>query len=98
MPAEAARLSLTALPGLPEIRPGDDLSALLLTAVKRLGDRLLDGDVLVLAQKIVSKAEGRYARLADVTPSARAQEIAKVADKDPRVDRKSTRLNSSHRL
>jgi len=85
MPADAARLSLLALPGLPEIHPGDDLPALLLQALARAGERLVDGDVLVLAQKIVSKAEGRYARLADVTPSARAVEIAKVADKDPRV-------------
>ena len=85
MPADAARLSLVALPGLPEVRPGDDLPALLLAAVARLGDRLIDGDVLVLAQKIVSKAEGRYARLADVTPSPRAIELGKAADKDPRV-------------
>jgi len=85
MPAEAARLSLVALPGIPEIHPGDDLPAILLRSLGTIEERLRDGDVLVLAQKIVSKAEGRYARLADVTPSARAEEIAKVADKDPRV-------------
>jgi coenzyme F420-0:L-glutamate ligase / coenzyme F420-1:gamma-L-glutamate ligase len=85
MPAEAARLSLLALPGIPEIRPGDDLPALLLAALQRAGEKLVDGDVIVLAQKIVSKAEGRLARLDDIEASPRAKEIAKVADKDPRV-------------
>ena len=85
MPAEAARLTLVALPGIPEVHPGDDLPALLLAALERAGEKLQDGDILVLAQKIVSKAEGRLAKLNEIEASPRAAEIAKVADKDPRV-------------
>ena len=81
----APKLSLTALPDVPEVRPGDDLAALILAGVARAGEQLRDGDIVVLAQKIVSKAEGRYVRLADVTPSARAIELAQAARKDPRV-------------
>jgi coenzyme F420-0:L-glutamate ligase/coenzyme F420-1:gamma-L-glutamate ligase len=63
--------------GLPEIQEGDDLAALVADAVE-----LEDGDVVVIAQKAVSKAEGRVVRLADVEPSERAREIA--GDEDPR--------------
>jgi coenzyme F420-0:L-glutamate ligase/coenzyme F420-1:gamma-L-glutamate ligase len=78
-------LTLTALPGIPEITAGTDIAALLLHALARMGKVLLGGDVLVLAQKIVSKAEGRAVRLADVSPSARAQDLARAAGKDPRL-------------
>ena len=71
-------LSATALPGLPEVTPGTDLAALLVSA------QLEPGDVLVLAHKIVSKAEGRIRALADVTPTAEAIELAGEQDKDPR--------------
>jgi coenzyme F420-0:L-glutamate ligase / coenzyme F420-1:gamma-L-glutamate ligase len=81
----APKLSLTAVPDVPEVRPGDDLAELILVGVARAGEQLRDSDVVVLAQKIVSKAEGRYVRLADVTPSARATELAQAARKDPRV-------------
>lgn len=78
-------LSLTALAGLPEIEAGDSLSALILAALDR-GERVLcAGDVLVVAQKIVSKAEGRRVRLADVQPSAQALALAEQAQKDPRL-------------
>jgi len=63
--------------GLPEIREGDDLAALVAAAIE-----LEDGDVVVLAQKVVSKSEGRVVSLADVEPSQRAREIA--GDEDPR--------------
>jgi coenzyme F420-0:L-glutamate ligase / coenzyme F420-1:gamma-L-glutamate ligase len=63
--------------GLPEIREGDDLAALVAGAAE-----LEDGDVVVLAQKIVSKSEGRVVRLDDVEPSETAREIA--GDEDPR--------------
>jgi coenzyme F420-0:L-glutamate ligase / coenzyme F420-1:gamma-L-glutamate ligase len=63
--------------GLPEIQEGDDLAALIAAAVE-----LEDGDVVVLAQKVVSKSEGRVVRLADVEPSEQAREIA--GDEDPR--------------
>ena len=66
-----------ALPALPEIRPGDDLAAL-------LRPHVTDGDVLVLAHKAVSKAEGRLVRLDDVTPGDEARRLAAEHDKDPR--------------
>src|SRR5262245_32046118 len=78
-------LTLTALPGIPEVTAGMDLAALVLEAVARADRRLLDGDVLVIAQKIVSKAEGRTVRLADVTPSSRALELARNSERDPRL-------------
>ncbi|MCS0504221.1 coenzyme F420-0:L-glutamate ligase [Ancylobacter mangrovi] len=78
-----ARLELIALPGLPMVRPGDDLAALLAQALAGAGLELRAGDVLVLAQKIVSKAEGRLVRLAEVTPSAAALALAEETGKDP---------------
>jgi coenzyme F420-0:L-glutamate ligase/coenzyme F420-1:gamma-L-glutamate ligase len=75
------RLEAWPLPGLPEVRPGDDLAALLAAAT---GDALRAGDVLVVAHKIVSKAEGAIVSLADVVVSARARELAAGTDKDPR--------------
>jgi coenzyme F420-0:L-glutamate ligase/coenzyme F420-1:gamma-L-glutamate ligase len=73
------------LPGLPEISPGDDL-ARLIAAVLRVGDLQAEaGDVFVIAQKIVSKAEGRVVRLDTVTPSERAVAWAKAWDKDARA-------------
>jgi coenzyme F420-0:L-glutamate ligase / coenzyme F420-1:gamma-L-glutamate ligase len=77
-------LTVTALPGLPRIRPSDDLAALIIAAIDRAGLTPAAQDIVVLAQKIVSKAEGRLARLDSVTPSARAQELAAVTGKDPR--------------
>ena len=78
-------LVLTPLTGVPLIRAGDDLAAIILTALERTGLALQDGDILVLAQKIVSKAEGRLVDLRRVTPSARALELAEVTRKDPRL-------------
>lgn len=77
-------LTLTALPDIPLIRPGDDLGAILLAALEKAGLFLMDGDVLVLAQKIVSKAEGRMVNLTQVTPSPRAIELAVQVEKDAR--------------
>jgi coenzyme F420-0:L-glutamate ligase / coenzyme F420-1:gamma-L-glutamate ligase len=73
-------IELRALPGLPEVRPGDDLPTLLTAA----GVELTPQDVLVIAHKVVSKAEGRTVRLADITPSAEAERLADEHDKDPR--------------
>lgn len=78
-------LTLIALPGIPEITPGARLAELLLEAVDRAEEALEAGDILVIAQKIVSKAEGRLVALATVNASARARELAGVVDKDPRV-------------
>jgi coenzyme F420-0:L-glutamate ligase/coenzyme F420-1:gamma-L-glutamate ligase len=69
------------LEGIPEIREGDDLGALIAAAVERTRG-LMDGDVVVVAQKAVSKAEGRVVRLEDVEPSDRARELA--GEDDPR--------------
>mgnify|MGYP000265309152 CR=1 FL=1 len=80
----SSQLQLWALQGFPLVAPGDDLGAQLIDCLKANGQVLHDGDVLVLAQKIVSKAEGRYARLADVEPGAEARELAERCDKDPR--------------
>ncbi|TML15278.1 MAG: coenzyme F420-0:L-glutamate ligase [Actinobacteria bacterium] len=73
----SGELRIIPVAGLPEIREGDDLAALVAAAIE-----LEDGDVVVLAQKVVSKSEGRVVSLADVEPSQRAREIA--GDEDPR--------------
>ena len=78
-------LKLMALPGIPEITRGASLHDLLTAALTHAGVSLQAGDVLVLAQKIVSKAEGRVVSLASVTPSERAQNLAREANKDPRI-------------
>lgn len=80
-----AGLQLFALAGIPHCEPGDDLPTLIKDALASNGQALQPGDVLVIAQKVVSKVEGRYVSLASVVPSERAQELAAEADKDPRV-------------
>lgn len=85
MSAAPPSLTLTALRDLPEVLPGSDLAALLAHSLARAGLKLLPSDVLVIAQKVVSKAEGRYVHLADVVPGARARELATVTGKDPRL-------------
>ncbi|HEV8468521.1 MAG TPA: coenzyme F420-0:L-glutamate ligase [Candidatus Limnocylindria bacterium] len=70
--------------GLPEIRPGDDLVGLLLDSLGRSHERLAAGDVVVVAQKVVSKSEGRLVRLADVVPGEHALAMAQESGKDPR--------------
>jgi coenzyme F420-0:L-glutamate ligase/coenzyme F420-1:gamma-L-glutamate ligase len=77
-------ISLTALDGIPEIRPGDDLAALIAEALAAAGIGLEGGDVLVVTQKVVSKAEGRVVDLATVAPRAEAQAWAAQWGKDPR--------------
>ena len=77
-------LILIPLADFPRVEPGDDLVSLLLQSLADNGLELRSDDVLVIAQKIVSKAEGRYVRLADVVPGPEAVELAARADKDPR--------------
>jgi coenzyme F420-0:L-glutamate ligase/coenzyme F420-1:gamma-L-glutamate ligase len=77
-------ISLTPLDGIPEIRPGDDLAALISAALAAAGIGLEAGDVLVVTQKVVSKAEGRVVELASVSPRAEAREWAAQWGKDPR--------------
>jgi coenzyme F420-0:L-glutamate ligase/coenzyme F420-1:gamma-L-glutamate ligase len=76
-------VQLVPLPGIPPVAPGDDLAALVADAAQRAGVRLERG-VLVVCQKIVSKAEGRLVSLADVEPGERALEMAREDGKDPR--------------
>lgn len=78
------QLTLSAIEDFPLVEPGDDLAAQIADALSAAGISLEDGDVLVLAQKIVSKAENRYAYLNDVEPSADAIALAAETDKDPR--------------
>ena len=80
-----ARLELFAIPGLPMVQAGDDLPEMILAGLERAGMTLQDRDVVVLAQKIVSKAEGRTVDLADVVPSAEAVKLAAEVGKDPRI-------------
>jgi coenzyme F420-0:L-glutamate ligase/coenzyme F420-1:gamma-L-glutamate ligase len=80
-----ARLEAWGLRGLPEIRPGDDLGALAAQAAEAHGTPLAGGDVLVVSQKVVSKAEGRIMRLSDVVPSPFAREVGAAQKKDPRL-------------
>ena len=77
-------LQFIPLQDFPLVQPGDDLVQLLRESIRHNELVLESGDVLVLAQKIVSKAEGRYVRLADVEPGADAVALAEAADKDPR--------------
>jgi coenzyme F420-0:L-glutamate ligase/coenzyme F420-1:gamma-L-glutamate ligase len=77
-------IDLAALPGLPEVRPGDDLAELLAAAAERAGG-LASGDVLAIAHKVVSKAEGRVVRLEDVVPGERARALGAEHGKDPRA-------------
>jgi coenzyme F420-0:L-glutamate ligase/coenzyme F420-1:gamma-L-glutamate ligase len=83
--ATPAELTLRALGDVPLIQKGDDLTEVILTAITANGLTLQSGDVILLAQKVVSKAEGRTIELRNVTPSAEAFEIAARSDKDPRV-------------
>ncbi|MBW7881040.1 MAG: coenzyme F420-0:L-glutamate ligase [Caldilineaceae bacterium] len=78
-------MRLFAVAGLPNVVPGDDLAQLIVDALAASGEALEPGDIVVVAQKIVSKSEGRLVRVADVVPSARAEEIAATVGKDPRV-------------
>lgn len=81
----APRLTLTALPGLPIVRAGDDLVRLILCGLTAAELRLEDSDVIVVTSKLVSRAEGRFADLRALEPSPRALEIAAEVRKDPRL-------------
>ena len=81
----STRLELIAIAGLPMVQAGDDLAALLADGMAQAGLAPRDGDVLVLAQKIVSKAEGRAVVLADVTPSEEAERLGAEIGQDPRL-------------
>ena len=79
------KIEVIPVPGVPEVKKGADLGELLLASAKSHGIRLLDGDVLVVKQKVVSKSEGRLVRLDAVVPGRRARSLAKRQGKDPRL-------------
>ena len=78
-------MELLPIPTLPLVGPGDDLAALVDEAIRAAGVVLTDGDVVVVTGKVVSKAEGRLVDLGTVTPSARANRLAELTEKDPRL-------------
>jgi len=80
-----ARIEIVSVRGIPEVRPGDDLTGLLLAALRASGEALSSGDVVVIAQKVVSKAEGRIVQLAEVVPGERARRMADESGKDARL-------------
>jgi coenzyme F420-0:L-glutamate ligase / coenzyme F420-1:gamma-L-glutamate ligase len=81
----ARSLTLTALAGLPLIKPGDDLAALLIAALQRMRIVPQNKDIIVIAQKVVSKAEGRFVDLKSIVPSPRAIALAEEVNKDARL-------------
>jgi coenzyme F420-0:L-glutamate ligase/coenzyme F420-1:gamma-L-glutamate ligase len=78
-------VTMMALPGIPLVKPGDDLAQLILQALARANLSLQTGDALVVTSKIVSKAEGRIVELNTVLPSAEALRLADTTRKDPRI-------------
>jgi coenzyme F420-0:L-glutamate ligase / coenzyme F420-1:gamma-L-glutamate ligase len=83
--ADPVSAQFVALAGVPLVKPGDDLTGIVLAALAASGEKLRDGDVLVLAQKIVSKAQGRMAHLHNIEPSARAKRLSDEVNKDARL-------------
>lgn len=79
------RVSIRPVLGLPLFGPGDDVAGEIIAAIRAAGDRLAEGDVVVVAQKIVSKAEGRAFKLSDISPGGRARDVAIETAKDPAV-------------
>jgi coenzyme F420-0:L-glutamate ligase/coenzyme F420-1:gamma-L-glutamate ligase len=83
--ASISGIEIRALPGIPMVRAGDDLVSIVVDGLARGGLQPRDGDVLVIAQKVVSKAEGRSVDLATVVPSTEAIKLAEEIQKDPRL-------------
>ncbi|MFP3985172.1 MAG: coenzyme F420-0:L-glutamate ligase [Candidatus Bathyarchaeia archaeon] len=79
------KIGILGLEGLPLVKPGDDLASLILSAAENNSVEIEDGDIIVIAQKIVSKAEGRIVQLEAVAPSERALEIAEATGRNPRL-------------
>jgi coenzyme F420-0:L-glutamate ligase/coenzyme F420-1:gamma-L-glutamate ligase len=102
IPDASPELRLFRIPGIPEIRPGSDLAKCLTVAARRAAIRFKDGDILVIAQKVVSKAEGALVRLATVKASPQALALAAKLKKDPRdmevVLRESRRIVRSEHV
>ncbi len=77
-------LTIIPVKGIPDIESGDNLGEIIVIRLKDQGEEFHDGDVTVVSQKVVSKAEGRVVNLSEVTPSPFASFVAKEAGKDPR--------------
>jgi coenzyme F420-0:L-glutamate ligase / coenzyme F420-1:gamma-L-glutamate ligase len=84
MPATPRSMVYTAIPDFPMVQNGDDLASLIVKGCSICNILIEDGDIFVLAQKIVSKAEGRLISFSAITPSAQALELEKITKKDPR--------------
>jgi coenzyme F420-0:L-glutamate ligase/coenzyme F420-1:gamma-L-glutamate ligase len=82
---DATPVTLTGVPGIPMVQPGDDLPALVVDALRRAGLEPLAGDVVVVTSKVVSKAEGQVVDLRTVEPSERARELAATTEKEPEL-------------
>jgi coenzyme F420-0:L-glutamate ligase / coenzyme F420-1:gamma-L-glutamate ligase len=80
-----SEIRLIPIRGIPEIRPGDDLGAVVIRAAQKMRLKLSDGDIVTVAQKVISKAEGRLVNLETVTPSELANQIAEKQRRDPRL-------------
>lgn len=78
-------INLYALPGIPLVNPGDEIASLILDSLESAGLAISSGDILVIAQKIVSKAEGRFVKLDGVSPGEEAIEVSQITGKDPRL-------------
>jgi coenzyme F420-0:L-glutamate ligase/coenzyme F420-1:gamma-L-glutamate ligase len=89
-------LQLFAVPGIPDVQPGDDLCEIILAAARLAGLGFEDGDILVIAQKVVSKAEDATVSLGTVEPSPKALSLGKKLKKDPRLV--EVILNESRRI
>lgn len=81
----APTIQVIGVPGMPEVVDGDDVAALIIRAASEAELNMLERDIFVVAQKIVSKAEGRSVSLQSIEPSSRAKDWAAAYDKDPRV-------------
>jgi coenzyme F420-0:L-glutamate ligase / coenzyme F420-1:gamma-L-glutamate ligase len=81
----SSSLAFYALPGIPKVHAGDDVTRLLVAALRRAELPIATGDIVAVTQKIVSKAEGRLRRLDEVQPGERARALARETNKDPRV-------------
>lgn len=81
----ANSLHLFGLPGVPLVKPGDSIPKLIFDSVKKLGDQLNDNDIVVIAQKVISKSEDRFVALETVAPSEYATKLGGQTDKDPRL-------------
>jgi coenzyme F420-0:L-glutamate ligase/coenzyme F420-1:gamma-L-glutamate ligase len=85
MPIAPDGLTVVPLSGIPSVRPGDDLAQLIADAIRSVKLKLAESDILVVAQKVVSKAEGATVRLGDVIPGDEALAVAETVQKDPRL-------------